>query len=267
MKYNIMNYKLNKELLNTKKLHNTMFKTNAFVFANGPSLSKIDLEKIKNLQKNEDYKVFCVNSFIRSFDQVIIPDYYILSDPVYFGEDIDLLKPGRYEELQEDLEKIEKYKITLFIPVQFKAFVDKKKIDTKIYYFNDYEFFWSNNVVDILKPRSYLSMTAYKAIAIASYLGFNKIYICGFDNNWFKTIEVDENNSLFYYNNHASLQACSGKHFVKPNEARNIGNLLYQHSFLFNNLYNFPKNIINLDKESLTDAFVKKHNLDVYKIK
>ena len=44
-------------------------------------------------------------------------------------------------------------------------------------------------------PR-YTSMTAYKAFSNASYLGYEAIYICGFDNSYVKYLEVDEANQV-----------------------------------------------------------------------
>lgn len=261
IKYLLSNLKKFKYLKATKYIKNTMKEQNAFVFANGPSLNKINLEKVKNYQKQFGYKLICVNSFIGKFSSKIIPDYYVLSDPVYFGYSEELISKERQEELKIDLKIIEEHNITVFVPLQF---LDRFNLKTQVYYFNDFELKWfNNNIVDITKPRSYLSMTAYKALAISTFLGFKNIYISGFDNNWFKSIEADKDNIIYYLNEHAVDQACSGKHIVPKREAENIGSLLNSHSYLFLDLYKFPKNIINLDSESLVDAFSKENNLDV----
>lgn len=261
IRYLLKNLKNHKYMKATRLLQNTMKDQNAFVFANGPSLNKLDLKKVKAYQQNLGYKIICVNSFLGKFSSQIIPDYYVISDPVYFGYNEDLLKEGRLEELKADLQLIEQYNITVFIPL---AFQDRVNLKTNVYYFNDFELKWfNNNVTDITKPRAYLSMTAYKALAISTFLGFKNIYISGFDNNWFKSIEVDKENNMYYKNEHAINQACSGKHMVPKKESENIGSLLNSHSTLFLDLYKFPKNIINLDGESLLDAFTKESELDL----
>ncbi|GIU70248.1 MAG: hypothetical protein KatS3mg002_1484 [Candidatus Woesearchaeota archaeon] len=206
--------------------------------------------------------MICVNSYITSGnEEIVLPDIYVLSDPAFFGYTQNITKE-REKEIKKAIEKLNRLNILCFIPVEFR----KRNILKNVLYFEDFEYRWSKNVMDITKPRSYLSMTAYKALAISIYLGFQKIYICGFDNDWFKSIEVNEQNEIYYLNNHFVNQADSGLKKVDRYEANNLGELLYAHSFLFLDFYKFPRDrIINLDKSGLIDAFTKEHNLDVYK--
>jgi hypothetical protein len=245
--------------------------TSAFVFANGPSLKKLDFLKIKKYQE-EGFKIFCVNSFIADgTDLIFIPDYYVLSDPAFFGFFNELYEihgkeaDKRVEEIKKNINALKKYKnIEIFIPIQFHGKLD---MPNEIFYFNDIEYRWFNkNVSNILFPRFYLSMTAYKALSIASFMGFKKVYICGFDNDYFKHITVDAENDLYYLNDHFKEQEDSKIIKVTCNEALNIAELLHGFSSLFEDLYKFPKDrIVNFDSESLLDAFNKKHDLDVYK--
>jgi hypothetical protein len=260
-----------KELKKTSLLRNAMNHTNAFVFANGPSLKKLDFFKVKKYQE-EGFKIFCVNSFIGDGTGLIfIPDYYVLSDPAFFGffnelyEILDKEADKRIEEIKNNINALKNNKdIKLFVPIQFYRKLD---MDNEIFYFNDIEYRWFNkNVSNIIYPRAYLSMTAYKALAIACFMGFEKIYICGFDNDYFKNITVDIENNLYYTNMHFKEQGDSKIRKVTHSEASNIAELLLDFSSLFEDLYKFPKDrIINLDKESLVDAFSKKHDLDIYK--
>jgi len=260
-----------KELKKTNRLRNSMNHTSAFVFANGPSLKKLDFLKIKKYQK-EGFKIFCVNSFIGDgIGLIFIPDYYVLSDPAFFGFFNELYEilgkeaDKRVEEIKNNINVLKKYKdIKLFVQIQFYGKLD---MPNEIFYFNDTEYMWFNkNVFNILFPRFYQSMTAYKALAVASFMGFKKIYICGFDNDYFKHITVDAENDLYYLNMHFKEQKDSKIRKVPYNEASNIAELLRSFSSLFEDLYKFPKDrIINLDSESLVDAFSKKHELDVYK--
>lgn len=248
-----------KELNKTKQQKNSFKGYNAFVFAGGPSLSKVDFKKIRKYQEENNYKIITLNSYIINVNE-FIPNIHVLSDPAFFGY-YQNIKQDRIKEIEKTIEFLNDNDILCFIPLQFKSSNKLKKV----LYFNDFESKFSNNVIDITKPRGYLSMTAYKALAIAYFLGFEKIYIIGFDNNWFKYITVNEKNEIFYLNKHAIYQADDGVHKVEKREAKNLGDLLYKHSFLFSDLYKFPKNIVNLDKESLVDAFSKEHDLDIYK--
>jgi len=253
----------NRKIFNqTKKYKNTFKDFNVFVFGGGSSLNKIDLRKIKRYQKEKNYKVFCVSSYIISDAAgIVMPDFYLLSDPAFFGETSKVSKE-RLKEIEETIKKINDNNIICFVPLQFK---NRNKINNVVY-FNDFEYRWSKNVTDITKPRSYLSLTAYKAIAVACYLGFEKIYICGIDCDYFKYIEVNEKNEIYYLNPHFFNQSDSCLLKVTKDWANNLGELLYKLSFLFLDFYKFPKDkIINLDKTGLIDAFTKEHNLDVYK--
>jgi len=260
-----------KELKKTSLLRNTMKHTSAFVFANGPSLKKLDFFKVKKYQE-EGFKIFCVNSFIGDGTGLIfIPDYYVLSDPAFFGfydelyENLGKEADKRIKEIKNNINALKNNKdIKLFVPIQFYGRLD---LNNEIFYFNDIEYRWFNkNVTNIIYPRSYLSMTAYKALAIACFMGFKKIYICGFDNDYFKSITVDLENNLYYANMHFKEQGDDKVKKVLYNEASNVAELLLGFSSLFEDLYKFPKDrIINLDNESLVDAFSKKHDLDVYK--
>lgn len=254
-----------KELNKTKKVQNLYKEFNAFVFANGPSLNKLDFRKVREFQERMKYKLICINSFVSHTDilEILKPDIYVLSDPAFFGY-YDLISEERKKEIITNIKTLDDLNVTIFAPIQF---YNRLKIKNQIYYFNDVEFrWWNKNITNITKPRSYLSMTGYKALSIACFLGFKKIYIAGFDNNWFKSLQVNNNNEIFYANQHFKKQADSTIVKVKEFEAQNIGELLFSQSFLFNDLYKFPKEkIINLDPDSLTDAFSKEHNLDVYK--
>lgn len=254
-----------KEFKKTKLLKNSYKDLNCFVFANGPSLNKIDFLKVRKLQKSGNFKVIAINSFVSYSDilDIVIPDIYVLSDPAFFGY-YEGISEERKIEIIKNIKTLEKLDIVTFAPIQYYG---KLKMKGKIYYFNDFEFRWFNkNVCNIIWPRSYLSMTAYKALAIACFLGFKKIYIAGFDNDWFKSISVNYNNEIFYVNNHFKKQKDSGLVKVNKRESENLGELLFSHSFLFLDLYKFPKEkIINLDPDSLVDAFSKECDIDVLK--
>ena len=253
----------------TKSLKNTFKDQDSFVLANGPSLKKIDLKEIKKRQRKFANKVICVNSFISKYHSKLIPDFYIISDPAYFGFDEEFHDQDTLKDVKRDLQLIEKHNVTIFVPLRFKNNIN---IKTKIFYFNDMELRrFNKNLTDITLPRSYKSLTAYKALSLACYLGFKNIYIAGIDNDYFKTFEVDKENRVYYKIDHATEQGGSGKFLLgsigglnknQKIEQINLGKALLTASYSFFDLYRFPKNIINLDENSLIDAFEKR---DIFK--
>ena len=245
------------ELKITKKLKNTKKGKNCFVFANGSSMNLLDIKKIEHYQKT-GFDVICVNSHILSdIADTVVPNYYVLSAPIAFGVPNDLIPDEVMDAQKKIIEKLNNLNIPVFIPAQFT------NNSLKHYYiFNDLENRFTRNIKPI-KPRSYLSMTAYKALAIACYLGYDTIFICGFDNDYFKTFSVDENNDIYYIDTHYYDAGLKSK--IRPNKGKGLGNLLWEHHLLFKGMELFNHhNIINLNKNSLVDAFSKSHNLDVF---
>jgi len=259
----IFTFKGHKNLNKLKKFKDMGLGQNAFVIANGPSLLNVDFNKILKYQKEFDYKIFVLNSYsISPNSKIIIPNYYILSDPSYFLNN-NKISQKRKEELNLDLKYIIRHNIITFVPIQFLS--EAKDIGLNAYGFNDFEYKWGKSNISPLYSRSYTSMTAYKALAMSVFLNFDKIYIGGFDNSYFKSISVDKDNNVYYFNSHAYAQKDSAKYNNTEKGIRGLGDLLKIHSFLFSDLAQFPQNkIVNLDKNGLIDAFTKSHQLDIY---
>ena len=242
----------------------------AFVLASGPSINKLDPDKIRKMCKDNNGEVLCVNYFINSdFAKATGVDYWLLSDPRHF--DSSLTETVIAHEKANQI-----VKNALFVS-EFYADKASQISNLDIIPFNDNETssIFSNNI-DPCFPRTYVTMSAYKALAVAIYLGYDKIYIGGFDNSYIRDLGCDENNNLyrrinqFYVAQDAYLPPQRDyKMGLAMNEnprKRNVAEELLAYSRLFSDLYKFSKfDIVNLDPDSLTDAFSKKHNLDIYK--
>ncbi len=245
------------ELKRTKELKNTKKGKKCFVFANGPSMNLLDIKKIEKYQKT-GFDVICVNSYIISdMAMTVVPNYYVLSDPVSFGASENVASDDVMDAQKRQIERLNELKIPVFIPAQFPP-----DLLNQCYMFNDFENRFTNNI-NPMKPRGYLSMTAYKALAIVCHLGYDTIYLCGFDNDYFKTISVDENNDIYYVDKHYYDKGA--KYWTAPNKGKGVGNLLWEYHLLFKDLELFANhNIVNLNKNSFVDAFTKKHSLDIH---
>jgi hypothetical protein len=247
-------------LKKTAALRNTKKDKSAFVFGNGPSMKKLDSEKVlKYIDQGMD--VFGTNSYLFSeFGKTVLPSHYLLSDPLWFDTDeASSISSSFRSEILNSNSLIAEHKPTLFIPIDKIHY----SFGTQTFYFNDVENMFSSNVVDILSPRGYLSNAGHKAIAIAGFLGYKKIYVCGLDNSRFKDIHVDRDNISsvelsHFFENRTERQS------VKRN--RSVARNLFMAYLTFKDLEKFQKfPICNLDPESLVDAFPKYHALDIYK--
>ena len=210
------------------------------------------------------FDVFAVNGYLFSaFSQVATPTHYVLSDPACLDVRDAGAPSNRHLEISTKylplFNTLDTLNATLLVPMQY---VSRQK-SKRVIGFCDIENELSRNASDITKPRGYLSMTAYKALAIALFMGYDSIYICGFDNDYFQRLEADENNEAFYADAH--FFGDPEKHSVKT-EGAHVGEFLYVHHFLFSNFGKFPPGtIVNLHKASLNTFFSKKHDLDIYK--
>ena len=259
LKFILPNRKILKE---TIKIKNSKKGKKVFIFGSGPSMNLIDPEKISNLVKQEGYEVIALNSFLYSeFANYIKPNYMVFSDPLDFIE-----VPDTHPRFKRSIDgKIDKRKainnnIPLFIPISF--YKHSKKDHGKVYYFNDSCDYFSQKI-DLLKPRPFNTFTGLKAIACGVYMGYDEIYICGFDYDSFKKTVVDINNEIIHEFGHYYESENRPNHFVHVK--RSFGSHLYDCALVFIQHDKFKKyNITNLNKLSFIDSFKKKHNLDVY---
>lgn len=246
-------------LRQTRKLRGTMAGRKAIVLANGPSVGRLDADKINRLKQSHNFDVFAVNSYISSpLAEIVVPDYYLLSDPAFFFPE---KYPHLTERLKRDIALLTEKNIACFVPLEH---VDTSPFQKKHGYYDRGNVFL--NRITITGPRSYISMTAYKALAAACYMGYSEIYICGFDNDYFLNLVVDENNDMYYIDRHFYDKAGDPPSKVRNTSAKSVGELLYSHHFLFKDLEKFNGYpIVNLNQQGLVDCFPKQHSLDIYK--
>jgi hypothetical protein len=261
------------ELLRTRRLRGTESSRCAFVFANGPSVRLIDPYKINRLQRSGEFHLFGVNSYAYSdFAQIAPADRYVLSDPMLWTRRVppearEVLPAEQRVEADKALwddcdrtwDALAKSKPTLFVPVERVAGTAHKPT----YGFCDALDLASDNVLDITRPLALRPLTAYKALSIACFLGYRKIYICGIDNDGFRNLVVDQDN----------VKRGPYEHFYDPPEAvvqmesrSPLADSLFHMSLTFGCLQAFQRfPIVNLDPGGLVDVFSKRHELDVYR--
>jgi len=236
-------------LKNLKRLKNSKAGKIALVLGNGPSLSKIDLNNL-TLVKPE---IFAVNDYyLKIVAQTVVPNYYCLSDPDNF------IQPNRTTRHNNSqlLKYIENNFCTVLIPHFYRKFDFGSK--KHIVFYNDREFYFSKNTTNPCRPRGYSSLTVLKALSIALYMGYDKIFILGIDNTEHRALHGDlENNhwleadKLYEDHNIVNVE-------IPVYSESGIAGKFQQYATWFSDFHKFPKEkIFNLDPTSLIDAFAK----------
>jgi hypothetical protein len=253
-----------KALRGTRQVKQSHVGCEALVIGNGPSATKVDWEIVVSEQKN-GLQVFAINYFpLSEASGVCTPNYLVLSDPITKPNVVSNL---RTQELWEKVRQIPNS--TLIVPISWFPLIqaDSELIHRTLYFDDSGLEGWTKNTSPI-RARGYLPLTAYKALAFANYLGFQRINMIGIDNSMFRTVAVDIENHLIQYPNHffekgAVTTDISGAY------PTGINDYFRDMSLCFGSLasYFVDLPIVNLDSESLVDCFPKDASSRFLKLK
>jgi hypothetical protein len=227
-----------------KKIKN---KDYCIIFGRGPSLDSL---KIKDLKKiSLFFDIFVVNNFIENkIFSKIIPNFWVASDPNIFKP--KSLTPKKKESTLASFLK-KNININIFTPVlRCKDFIKLFGLERVFGFIDSEARNWSSNTLPIF-PRGYVSATVLKAICIANWMDYKKIFVLGVDNTYPRDIFVNKKNRILNLENHSKSQnsvydvssyySCVSKNMLD----------LYE---LFKDYKKINKknNIYNLDQYSLT---------------
>ena len=164
------------------------------LLGNGPSLRALLDHQLSTLQSR---RLLCVNFAANAPEFVLLrPEYYVLADPHFFnGMDSD----PNVKRLWENIGKGD-WKMTLFVPHRFLKKACTLLPTGNIQPFNLTPAEGSRPIVHPLynaglampRPRNVL----IPSIMIGIRLGFKKIWLCGADHTWSRTLSVDEENRV-----------------------------------------------------------------------
>jgi hypothetical protein len=116
--------------------------------------------------------------------------------------------------------------------------------------------------INPMRPRSYVSLTLYKALAIANYLGYDEILVLGMDNNEFASYRSDSTNAVYvdfskYFARGMANKIVSGNQQPEGYTSGMSGRLQF-FGQIYGDLKKFSKYpFFNLDENSLVDVFPK----------
>lgn len=179
------------------------------ILGNGPSLRKTIDEDFDWLISHD---LMAVNFAALSPDFFRLrPRFYILADGHFFNS---LHSDGNVRKLWENFGSIS-WEMTLLVPSRFKHLVKPLMMytqDINLRFFNLTPvegFKWLSHILfsaglGMPRPRNVLIPAIMEGIR----LGYSKIYLCGADHSWTKTLDVDEENFV------VSIQP----HFYEDNE-------------------------------------------------
>lgn len=239
--------------LDTKRLKGSKKGMTALVLGSGPS---VDLLKSELVHEYID-DVFAINEFFElELSKTISPQYYCLSDPAHFSHN-DEFSEARRTELETYLAQSNPKLILPHWSKQQNTFDGLSKI-----FFDDREFSWFNTNISPIKPRAYTSATLYKALAMACFLGYDKIFVLGLDNSNFKSYSGSADNLVHDSTNitaKTSLAFSQGSVGMPQYKfTSGMAGRMQSYALLFGDLKIFPYDqIINLSAESLVDVFKK----------
>ena len=224
--------------------------------ANGPSVKGINFTKLREIQALNQIVIVGINYsplvLVEAYRKEVKLDLLILSD--YF------MHPRNTDKINQEFWDIaNKNSVKIVTPTDWcdsKVFVQCR--DKRCLHFNDYGTEGIFSHINPTKTRNYISMTAFKALAICIYLQFSKIYLIGLDNNYFLGMRVDEKLSLIENSYHATeLQHFAAD--VSSYWPSGLGDYFYFISKMFLDLRKYfdVANIVNLDIDSLNDVHRK----------
>jgi len=256
---------LNK-LTKTKKSLSGLATTNeeqkrrVFVFANGPSLKDIDLAKIRALQTQGNYDIIALNSFLSKSGEEIKPNYAIFADSIHFDEANKSQKPR--DQYLKDIEYCRKNSITTLVPAEF---YENVPLDTKLA-FCTIGNIYNKNTYSICRPVGFYRLTALYALVLAKQLNYDRIYIAGFDNSYFKNFEVSKKGEctlkhIHYYDKKDATTT------VTPlaNSTAEVFYDIYKHFYFIQKITKDDYRFINVAKETYISTIPIDHTLDIYK--
>jgi hypothetical protein len=240
-------------LAKTKRLRNKGFDADAIVIGNGPSQGYLDANSLAEF-KSKGGEIICINFWTDNEDlSKVIPTYFVTSDPAIFSEKVpDQNKEKNAKLLSYMLKNVS---VKIVCPLERCDQLSKIFGKERILGFVDQELrMWTSNI-NPMYPRGYLSMTLYKALAIAVWINYRKIFIIGMDNTYPRNIYCDQENKFISHEIHAGSKDFS---VDQSNLYKSVGDGLIEIAQIFYDARKFKnEKILNLDPYSLTDAFVK----------
>ena len=242
--------------VNRKICYSKQGKT-ALIIAGGPSSGFLDIDQVISEQSNGDLDVFAMNWYTNTkLANLVVPNFYVLSDPLNMPGSKALYRGRKCQEIWDQID--EWAGIYLIVPNFWYDRMQNSNYKVSCY-IDERELVGFSKSTSICKPRGYCSMTAYKAIAAAEYLGYEKIYLIGFDSSTFKSTLIDSENRTFESSNNLADDSKTPNVNLNAQFPAGMSDLLHAYAQVFLDAKRCFKNqrILNIQSDSYLDAFPK----------
>ncbi len=252
-KYSSIDFQKNIEL---KNIHTDK---RCFILGTGPSIKDQDLTLLK------DEIVIGISGLFNHKDiDIIQPNYYVLA-PV-FEYHLKFNKAETYINWLKAMDNTLSDDVIMIIHIGDQQYIEEHKIfvNKKIYW-DKYIPWDGENIREMdLSKMPNINSVSETALSIALYLGCQKIYILGYDHNWFEGLhlyfDTEKYNKYFEITGKASVEK-----FGFDSEFQ-----MTRHAKIFNKykkLYTLKKNIYNANanENSYVDTFPKVKYEDLFK--
>lgn len=234
-------------LLDFKTLHNIHNGKRCFILGAGSSVKKQDLKMMKG-----EHVISVSNSYVHKDFNIFCPKYHVLPH-IQFGHEALYDKSKFLEWFREMHDRLGSAE--LFLHYRDKKMIeDHKCFEGRRKFWYEYkEWDGSNELPVIPWQLPNVWSVSELAISFAIYLGYDKIYLLGFDHDWY-------NGPLVYFYD------TEKEHKVQPSAAAlpfvDAEFQMRRHAEIFKKykyLYNMKKNIYNAnaDQNSYVDVFPK----------
>lgn len=203
IKYSFFIQKVNIQNLNVEKDNYLC------ILGNGPSLSK-SIEKYKSFIEANDCLVCNFFANTNLFEE-LKPKFYLLADPSFFYEDVQLLSDQKQarDNLISNLITKTHWNISLLVPATAynSVLTERLKSDYITFYFYnnvEYKTIYSKKTKFRYWDKGILPPPAQTVINTAVYFGiflnYQTTYLFGIDTTYFNALEVDQKTNIVYSN-------------------------------------------------------------------
>jgi hypothetical protein len=241
------------------KIRETKKNKEVLIIAGGPSANRLNLKDLENFQKKNDIIFVSYFSLNKKFNK-IIPDYQVISDPNTLSLTKNIKISDRKKKLLQII-ALKKFifknkKIKIFAPIRHVKRILKLTSRDNIFGFCDSDLSYIYSSTLPIFPRGYISCTTYKAISIASWMGYKKQYIIGLDNSYANDLRTSSKNEVFLLERHNYERDIL---YDYTNCYGDFSDYVYEFARLLNHLRRLTANkmIYNLDHFSYTPGLKK----------
>jgi hypothetical protein len=240
-----------RDLLALLRLRGSASGKTALVLGGGPSVASLSPERLARFSADGG-DVFGVNLWSENASLCeVAPRYLAISDP-------KMLPASGLDEANERLRQylVSHPAIKILCPIRRRKDIGQMFSPDRLICFCDSELrnWWGN--INPLLPRGYVSMTLYKTLSVAIWMGYDRIYVLGMDNTYPRNVYCDRDNRILNLEIHAGRTDYTADW---GDLYGGVGDLLYELAYLFYDARKFVAGgrVVNLDPYSLTDAFPK----------